>query len=297
VIITGTSLGGLGAEVAHVLVKYANLVIVASPSEERQQLTIDSIKVALPSANVRKLTLDLSSFDAIRLAAAEVNAYSEPIHVLINNAAATLGPYKETEDGYENHFGVDHLGHFLFTMSILPRIRAAHSPSYSPRIVNLSSSGHRRGGVRFDDLSFDRGKAFKTMLAYAQAKTANILFTKQLAKRLKGEGILTYAVHPGFILTNLARTIPKEHMLAIGAMNAEGEILLDKIPWKTLQEGISTHIVAAFDPSIKDHSGSYLADCQLQNDSVAPHASDPVLAEKLWTLSEELLGESFPISP
>ncbi|KAF9514817.1 hypothetical protein BS47DRAFT_1392078 [Hydnum rufescens UP504] len=300
-IITGTSLGGLGAEIAHVLAKYANLVVVAGPSDERQQLTIDSIKAALPSANVRKLILDLSSFDAIRAAAAEVNAYSEPIHVLINNAASKMGPYTETKDGHENHFGVDHLGHFLFTLSILPRIRAARSPSYSPRILNVSSTAHRRVGVRFDDVSFDRGKAFKTMPAYAQAKTANVLFTKELAKRLKGQGILVYNVDPGLVWTNLARTIPKEHLIAIGDWNAF-IVAHDHSPTPIQgneRRGRATpcHIIAAFDPSLKGHSGSYLADCQLQNESVAPHASDPVLAKKLWTLSEELLGESFPISP
>ncbi|KAF9514818.1 hypothetical protein BS47DRAFT_1342568 [Hydnum rufescens UP504] len=292
-IITGTSLGGLGAEVAHVLARYTNLVIIAGPSDERQQLTIDSIKTDLPSANVRKLILDLSSSDAIRAAAAEVNAYSEPIHVLINNAAAAMGPYKETKDSHENQFSVDHLGHFLFTTLILPRIRAARSPSYSPRIINLSSTAHRGAGVRLDDVSFDRGKAYKIMPAYAQAKTANILFTEELAKRLKREGILAYAVDPGLVrLSNYSHLDAHDK-----GDERRGEKLHDKITWKTPQEGISTHIVAAFDPSIKDHSGSYLADCQVHNESVAPHASDPALAEKLWTLSEELLGESFPISP
>jgi NAD(P)-dependent dehydrogenase (short-subunit alcohol dehydrogenase family) len=143
-----------------------------------------------------------------------------------------MGPYKETKDGHENHFGVDHLGHFLFTVSILPRIRAARSPSYSPRILTVSSPAHRSGGVRFDDPSFDHGKGFKTMPAYAQAKTANILFTKELAKRLNGEGILVYNVDPGcksqsqfdmvipVVWTNFARTIPKEPLIAIGDWNA-----------------------------------------------------------------------------
>lgn len=151
----------------------------------------------MPSANIRRLILDLSSLKAVRKAAAEVNSYREVIHVLINNAAAVIGPFKLTVDGLENQFATNHVGPFLFTSLIAPKILAAKTPSYTPRVVFVSSLVHAFGpGIDFSDIEKPDPTKHQITKAYAQAKTANILTGIELSKRSKGQ-INAYSLHPG----------------------------------------------------------------------------------------------------
>jgi len=224
-----------------------------------------------------------------------MNTYSEPIHVLFNNAAAPLGPYSETVDGLESQFGIDHVAHTLFTHLILPRIRAGCSATFQPRIIFVSSIGHSANpAVNFENLNYDTGTTYDKWAAYATAKTANILTASEFARRLAGEGILAYSLHPGSIDTNLAKLIPVVDFIRIGALDENGN-RWDKFQWKTMDEGISTHLVAAFDPSIADQSGGYLLDAQVRNDLISPWASNPVHAAKLWSITEGLVGETFTL--
>ena len=121
--------------------------------------------------------------------------------MLINNAAVMACPYGHTEDGFESQFGANHLAHFLFTALIYPRIRAASTSEFPSRIVNVSSRGHQRSDFRFDDYDFEGGKVYDPFVSYGQSKTANILFSNELARRSKE--VLAFSLHPGGLLLRL----------------------------------------------------------------------------------------------
>ncbi|KAJ7142337.1 hypothetical protein C8R44DRAFT_865690 [Mycena epipterygia] len=294
VLITGTSINGIGFEAARVIAKHANLVVITGYNLERLKLSEEAIKKEVSSANIRKLVLDLSSLAAVRKAAAEVNAYPEPIHVLINNAAASFGPFKLTVDKLENQMATDHIGPFLLTKLLLPKILAAGTASYVPRVVFVSSSGHAFGtGVNFDTIAHPDATKYKDTDAYLQAKSANVLTAIELSKRSKGK-INAYSLHPGGIDTNVfhkAEAIPA--LQAFGVVDADGKINTAAGEWKTIPQGAATTLAAAFDPRLNDKPGAYLSDSTEANKDIAPHSSDPANAEKLWTITEEIIGEKF----
>lgn len=152
VLITGVSPGSLGAEAARVIFLHQpRLLILAGRSIHKLQATEADVRAASTSVNTRLLHLDLSSQEQIRKAATEVNGYKEPIDVLYNNAGIMAAPYATTKDGLESQFGTNHIGHFLFTNLIMPRILAAGKGA---RIVNVSSWGHNMERMRWDDYGF-----------------------------------------------------------------------------------------------------------------------------------------------
>ena len=193
-----------------VVAKYgAEVVILAG----RKQDALDDPmkkKDETPSANLRSLILHLASLESVKNAAAEVNAYAEPIDVLINNAAIMASPYYTTKDGFEAQIGTNHLGPFLFTNLIIPRILASNK---NPRIVNVSSVGHIFSPIRFNDPFFENGKSYDKWKSYGQSKTANILFARELSKRYASKRLTAFSLHPGGIQTNLGRDV-KEHELS-----------------------------------------------------------------------------------
>ncbi|KAI8576444.1 hypothetical protein K450DRAFT_214172 [Umbelopsis ramanniana AG] len=292
VLITGCTFGGLGYEAARVVSKHhAGLVIVAGRKQEALDDAIEKIKAETPSANLRSLVIDLASLESVRHAAAKVNTYPEAIDVLINNAAIMASPYYTTKDGFEAQFGTNHIGPFLFTNLILPKILA--SKTGAPRIINVSSLGHFFSPVRFDDPFFDNGKAYHKFAAYGQSKTANILFALELAKRYKSQGLVAFSLHPGRIQTNLGRDL-RPADFAEPLKDHEGNVYdTTGVEYKTIAEGTSTHIVAAFDPNITSQSGSYLVSCQLANNEAKAYAIDEAQAERLWELSEKIIGQQF----
>ncbi|KAJ7025595.1 short-chain dehydrogenase [Mycena alexandri] len=292
VLITGTSLNGLGFEAARTIAKHANLVIITGYNAERTRLKRSEValKQEIPGANIRSLHLDLASLAAVRTAAAEVNAYKEDIHVLINNAASPVCGFKLTKDGYEQQIATDHLGPFLFTALILPKIIASHRATFTPRVVYVASGSHKWcDGMNFAEMEHPDASTYKAMTAYGQAKTANILTASELTRRAGGK-INAYSLTPGG-LTVGARyaTISGRRIITEdGKPNMSAPL-----PWKTLPEGAATLVTAAFDPSLNDKPGCYLIHSAEDNQNVAPHASDPSQAEKLWTLSERLVGVKF----
>ncbi|KAJ6494239.1 hypothetical protein C8R45DRAFT_900292 [Mycena sanguinolenta] len=304
VLVTGTSMGGIGSETARAIAKHANLVIITGYSAERLKLTEGAIKKEIPSANIRRLVLDLSSMAAVREAAAEVNAYSEPLHILINNAAATIGPFKVTIDGLESQMAINHVGHFLFTALLAPKLLATRTTSFTPRVVFVSSEGHTYcDGVDLDAIVRPNAQTYDIGQAYYRSKVANILTVSELVKRACGV-LQAYSVHPGVTRIHAiprygVTPILKLHadtVLLTGVVDADGKPLENhNLPFefKTIPQGAATTIVAAFDPRIADKPGAYLVDCVVDNAAVAPHASDPVMAEKLWTLTEKLIGQPF----
>ncbi|KAJ7438026.1 hypothetical protein B0H11DRAFT_2254960 [Mycena galericulata] len=289
----GTSMNGIGFEAARVIARYASLLIITGYNLERLKLSKQAIKKELPSANIRLLTLDLASLAAVRKAAAEVEAYEEPIHVLINNAAAAAGPYKLSADGFELHMATDHVGPFLLTKLLVPKLLAATTPRYTPRVVFVSSLAHTWAPLMdLDKLGHPDPESFSTNIAYATAKQANVLTAIELSRRSKGK-INAYSLHPGAIFTNIQqREESKAFFQEAGIITAEGLPNLDKFEWKSIPEGAATTVAAAFDPRLDAKPGAYLSDGMEANSEIAPHCTEENAA-KLWTATEELIGETF----
>ncbi|KAJ7062270.1 NAD-P-binding protein [Mycena amicta] len=312
VLITGTSLNGIGFEAARVIAKHANLLVITGYNDERLKLSEEALKKETPTANIRRLTLDLSSLAATRKAAAEVNAYSEPIHVLIHNAAAAIAGFKLTVDNLENQIATDHVAPFLLTKLILPKLLASASEGYTPRVVFVSSGAHRYGqGVDLELIKTAEESKHHPGYAYLQAKSANILTAIEISRRAKGK-LLAYSLHPGIIMTNFNEkdgAIPVLQSLRL--LNPDGTTEHEGLPMEDDPAGRSdvsqlTHltgnryrllnfrtVAAAFDPRITSTPGAYLDDSKVATETVAPHSTDLAVAEKLWVVTEEIIGEKF----
>ncbi|KAJ7020160.1 hypothetical protein C8F04DRAFT_134575 [Mycena alexandri] len=303
VLITGTSVNGLGFEAGRAIAKHANLVILTGYNCERHTQALRSAEKQLmqdvPDANIRTLVLDLASLAAVRIAAAEVNAFKEPIHVLIHNAASSLCGFKLTADGFEHQIATDHLGPFLFTALILPNILASQNATFTPRVVYVSSSAHAWvNGVDFAELEHPTENAYNPVTAYAQAKSANILTARELTRRAGGR-INAYSLTPGAVETGFfmkASEEGREELLLRDIITENGNVNPNALPWKTVPQGAATLVTAAFDPSLNDKPGCYLSNSAEHNISVAAHASDSGEAEKLWALTEHLVGVEFSFS-
>ncbi|CCC11793.1 unnamed protein product [Sordaria macrospora k-hell] len=274
-LITGPSEGGIGAETA-ISLAHGNpaLLILVGRTLSKIQPTIDAVHAVNPSIAVKFIAADLTSLNSVREAA------------------------QLTVDGFELQFATAHLGYFVLTNHILPKLRASAEAGKKPQktqIINVSSKGSiLGGGIRWDDPSFTkRPEEYKSWDAYGQAKMANVLFTLALNKRLLAKtGIRPYALHPGGIYTNLGRYVDEELMEEVKQRAWKGQ----EIPFKTLQQGCATMLRAALDPELeKEEDGVFLSDCQFTKDPelVAPWALDEGNAERLWGLSEELVGENF----
>ncbi|KAJ7146420.1 hypothetical protein C8R44DRAFT_845585 [Mycena epipterygia] len=294
VLITGTSLNGIGFEAARSIARYANLVVITGYDAERLKRSEAAIKADVPNANIRRLALDLSSLANVRKAAAEVNSHPEPLHVLIHNAAAPVGPFKLTADGLESQIGTDHVGPFLFTKLLTPKLLSAGTASYTPRVVFIASGAHNFGkGVNFETLATPNAATYDGGDAYLQAKSANILTAIELSKRSKGK-LNAYSLHPGVIDTNITQNEDSiANMQALGVLGPDGRPNTKKFQWKTIPQGAATTVAAAFDPRLDATPGAYLNDSVVANGSVASHSSDPVNAERLWTATEKIIGETF----
>ncbi|KAL1644889.1 hypothetical protein SLS61_008570 [Didymella pomorum] len=294
VLTTGVTQGGLGATFVEAIAQYKpRLLILAGRSPQKVSATEQKIKSSPESADVatRFLSLDLSSQASVRAAADTVLGWAdvEHIDVLVNSAGIMAGPFKTTQEGIENQFGSNHVGHFLLTNLLLPKILSAPQP----RVVSVASDGHRFGGVRFDDVNFQDGKVYEQWEAYGQSKTANILFARSLAEKAGSKGLKAYSLHPGVAFnTSLApQGLTDDDLASLNAKDKE-------IGWnreldiKNLDECSATHVVAAFDPRLDDYNGIYLENGNLSDD-LQPTATHPADAEKLWKLSEKLVGQEF----
>ncbi|KAK7007892.1 short-chain dehydrogenase/reductase family protein [Favolaschia claudopus] len=295
VLITGTSLNGLGFEAARVIAHYANLVIITGYDEGRLKLSADVIKKANPTANIYPLSIDLASLASVRQAADEVNKLKEPLHVLIHNAAIAFVDFKLSEDGFESHYATNHVGPFLLTKLLVPKLLASASPDYTPRVVFVSSAAHALpGGHDVDFAAFTNPDPthYSRSGGYRQTKSANVLMGFELSKRSKGK-LNAFSLHPGLIYTKgFDKDYALVHFQNAGILDENGKPVTSHA-WKTIPQGAATTVAAAFDPSLNDKAGSYLADCQAANDQIAPHCADPGNAEKLWNITEKLIGESF----
>ncbi|KAJ6481094.1 NAD-P-binding protein [Mycena sanguinolenta] len=281
VLITGTSIDGIGFEAARVLAKL--------------KFSEEAIKKETPSANIRRLVFDLSSLAAVRKAAAEVNAYPEPLHVLVHNAAACGGAFKLSIDGFESEIATNHIGPFLFTKLLAPKLLTARSGSYTPRVVVVSSEGHACVPFDLNAVAHPNPDTYTFFDAYCQSKAANVLFANELSRRAKGK-INVYSLHPGTINTNFVKKEQiKDTLIAVGLLTPDGLPSSENTTWKTLGQGAATTVTAAFDTRLESKSGTYLMDSVEANHKIGPHCADPETAAKLWTITEEIVGETFAL--
>ncbi|KAB5580312.1 hypothetical protein GE09DRAFT_1167838 [Coniochaeta sp. 2T2.1] len=249
------------------------LLILASRRLSAITPVIESITpTASPDTKIIPLELDLASLSSVRKAAAEPLNLTPVVDVLINNAAVMmLQEYTTTTpEGIEMHMAINHVGHFLFTNLVIPALLKAPQPG---RVVNVTSAAYFASPVRFDNLNFKDGSEYEPFLAYAQSKTANLLFSVGLARKLGGRGLLSFGVDPG------------GWRLEDGSPNPA-------IPWKTAAQSVASYIIAGFDPDTKDHNGETIAAGDFAQ-GVPPHAKDPEAADKLWALIEKLVGQEF----
>ncbi|KAF1966803.1 WW domain-containing oxidoreductase [Bimuria novae-zelandiae CBS 107.79] len=300
ILTTGVSPSGTGALFVETLAAHSPaLLILAGRSPSKLAATASKIASINASVKTRLLDLDLASLPSVRRAAAEMLSWTDVgrIDVLMNNAGIMAGPYRKSEDGVELQFAANHLGHFLLTNLLMPLLLASPSPC----VVNISSDGHRLGGIRFSDPSFSNGSEYNQWVAYGQSKTANILFARALAAKLGGKGLRAYSVHPGVLMsTNLVaagglgeRDFAELKKLdkSLGEPLGEDDAVFD---FKNEDEMVATHVTAAFDPRLDEErwNGCYLEDGNV-SEGVRACARGEGDEERLWKLSEELVGERF----
>lgn len=292
VIVTGGA-SGLGLETSRALASAGAQVTLAVRNPEQGQAAAKLIAEEFPHATVEAMPLDLGDLGRVRAFAAEWNAKAQALDILINNAAIMACPLTRTAQGWEAQFATNHLGHFALTAALLPSLLRAASQTGDARVVALSSIGHKRSAVVFDDIHFER-REYDKWNAYGQAKSANALFALGLHVRYGAQGVTANSVHPGGIMTGLQKFLPVEEMRAMGWFKEDGTPV-DR--FKNTQQGASTSIWAATAPELKGHGGLYLEDCQQalpadpanRTSGYSPHIADAQAAERLWIVSEALL--------
>ena len=282
-IVTGANTG-IGKETVVDLATRGARVIMACRSLKRGEAAKKEIVERTGSNNVAVKHLDLASLRSIRAFAEDVNSNEARLDILVNNAAFTnTTGFTKTEDGFERTMGVNHLGHFLLTNLLVDLLKKS-APS---RVVVVSSRAHegllewlsgRELGLNFEKMTSDI--SYEGHRAYAESKLANVLFTRELARRLKETGVTANSLHPGAISTELQKTHPPWFQYTFST--------LTKIIGKTVEEGAQTQIYLAVSEEVEGVTGLYFADCEETEPS--KNAQDDVAAEKLWEVSAKLVG-------
>ncbi|XP_060658301.1 retinol dehydrogenase 14-like isoform X1 [Drosophila nasuta] len=274
VIVTGSNTG-IGKETVLELARRGATVYMACRDKSRaEQARLEVIRET-NNQNILFRELDLASLDSVRKFVDEFKKEQSKLDILINNAGIAHCPRMLTKEGFEMQLGVNHMGHFLLTNLLLDLLKKS-SPS---RIVNVSSLIHSYGTINFDDLNSE--KSYKPDTAYSQSKLANILFTRELAKRLEGTNVTVNALHPGVVETELMRHVAIFNNPIIG-------FLVSPLVWlifKTAKQGAQTTLYAALDPDLNGVTGLYFSDCKPKEVSAA--AKDANSANRLWEESEK----------
>lgn len=302
------------------------LFILAGRTTSKVETCIEALQSDYPHVDHRFLQIDLSSQNSVRAAAKTVLGWSDiPKIDVVVNSAGVMGIQERTltEEGIEMHFATNHIAHWLLTCLIMPKLIAAavDQPKGAVRVVNVSSASPMISGMRWSDMTFSKlnkdlpaaeqpnyawfeawgytnlqEAAYNPLDGYNRSKVASVLFSIGLTQRLFGRyGILSIAVHPGVIQTELGRQFPPETLKAVGKIMEDGVFTM-----KSLGAGGATSLVAALDPALakgvgekangSENWGTYLADCQISGQAHSLAVSSPE-AERLWQLSQILTGE------
>jgi NAD(P)-dependent dehydrogenase (short-subunit alcohol dehydrogenase family) len=283
-LVTGAG-SGIGTETARALASAGAAVTIAVRNAEQGERAAEQISASTGNESVGVALLDLADRASI---AAFLDAWRGPLHILVNNAGVMALPERElSAEGWEMQFATNHMGHFELTLGLHDALETG-APS---RVVSLSSRGHLRSPVVFEDVNFER-RDYDPWLAYGQSKTANVLFAVGADQRWRAQGIRANAVHPGAIAeTNLGRHMDPELR---ERLRASGQFR-----FKTIEQGAATSVLVATSPLLDGVGGRYFEDCNegelvtdVQADTpsgVAAYAVDPENADRLWELSLGLL--------
>jgi NAD(P)-dependent dehydrogenase (short-subunit alcohol dehydrogenase family) len=284
-IVTG-GYSGIGIETVRALAGAGSQVIVPA----RRPAVAEEALAGLDGVEVGEL--DLGDLESVHGFADRILDAGRSVDILINDAAIMATPETRVGPGWEAQFATNHLGHFVLANLLWPALMAQGGA----RVVALSSRGHRRSAIRFDDLMFESG--YDKWQAYGQAKTANSLFAVQLDALGQDAGVRAFAVNPGGILTPLQRHLTRDEMVGYGWIDEDGNPLAE---FKTPEQGAATTTWAATSPQLAGMGGVYCEDCDIAEvnavgegetltHGVEPHAIDRDAAARLWTVSAELTG-------
>jgi NAD(P)-dependent dehydrogenase (short-subunit alcohol dehydrogenase family) len=278
-VVTGAA-SGIGVETVRALAGTGAEVTLAVRDVAAGERTAKDVVASTGNGALRVAALDLADPASV---AAFVASWNGPLHLLVNNAGVMACPETRTSAGWELQFATNHLGHFALAVGL----HGALAEDGAARIVSVSSSGHQISPVVFDDLHFVF-RPYDPWLAYGQSKTANVLFAVEATRRWAGDGITANAVMPGAVYTNLQR-----HTGGVGS----GRTPADQ--FKSVAQGAATSVLVAVSPLLEGVGGRYFADCNEAETvdrrtgtvhGVARYALDPANAQRLWTVSEELLA-------
>jgi len=290
VVVTGAS-AGLGIETSRALASAGARVFMLGRDAEKLSAAAVGVREAVPGADIQTGMVDLADLDSVRAGATDLLGRAPEINLLINNAGIMACPMLRTAQGFEMQFGTNHLGHFLLTCLLVPSLQAG-APA---RVVNLSSAGHRFSTMNFDDPNYEQ-RDYDKWQAYGQSKTCNALFSVGLEQRLGASGVHGIAVHPGVIMTELSRHMDQADFDLLMNSRPSGEDL----KFKTVPQGAATSVWAASTPELEGRGALYCEDCHIADPAepggeggVEDYALDVSGADKLWALSEQLVGEQF----
>ena len=274
VLITGAT-AGIGLETAKSLAKKGANIYIVGRNADKSKAAVTDIKKHSGNPNVHFFIADLSSQQEVRRLATEIKSKLDRLDILINNAGAAFQHMKYSADNIELTFATNHLSYFLLTHLLLDLVKK----SAPARIINVASDSHYKGRIDFNDLYMVSD--FNGLKAYERSKLGNVLFTVELAERLKGTGVTVNALHPGRVKTD------------IGSKNSG---FLYKLGWNVLkvfssisvEKGAETSIYMAHSEDVKDVSGKYFSECKPKEYS--RYGQTPGLKEKLWEVSLQLTG-------
>ena len=285
-VVTGAN-SGLGLVAARALAGAGADVVLACRNTEKGEAAVASIRTAVPAATVAVEPLDLSSLASVREFAERFGADRDGLDLLINNAGVMAPPRRQTADGFESQFGTNHLGHFALTGLLLGRMQGREDA----RVVTVSSGAHKFGRIRFDDLQGER--AYRRWRAYGQSKLANVLFARELDKRLRAAGstVSSLAAHPGYSATNLQSASPP-------FLDRTIMVVTNRLLAQSAEMGALPELYAATRPNLD--GGLFIGPDGFEEQRGYPKVVSPVkagrdeaVAARLWTVSEELTGVSY----
>jgi NAD(P)-dependent dehydrogenase (short-subunit alcohol dehydrogenase family) len=287
--------------------------------ETTRALRSAGAQVIVPARNLDKAAAALKGLDGVEIGAmdlfhpASIDAFSQrflasrrPLHILVNSAGIMANPLARDARGYESQFATNHLAHFQLVARLRPALRQAKGA----RVVSVSSWGHRRSPIVFEDPNFEQ-RDYDRWSAYGQSKTANILFALGLDQRGREEGVRAFSLHPGGIVaTGLGKYVSREDLRAGGMIDEHGKPVIDPARGlKTVEQGAATSLWCATSPQLAGLGGAYCDDCDIaplvpeeyeahaatrqfgsKSLGVMRYAVDPEAADRLWTLSERLLA-------
>ena len=272
-LVTGAN-SGMGMASARMLARKGYFVLMLVRSEKRGNEAFNMLNEEQPGC-FQLILCDLSDLQSVRRAAASIGETYEKIDVMLNNAGVITTQRELTKEGLEMQFAVNHVGHFLLTMLLLQKLQKGS------RIIQVASGAHKWGDIYFEDLSLE--KSFRPFKAYGQSKLANVLFAKELSKKLAPYGITVNSCHPGAVTTNMG--VNRETGFGRGITK------LLKPFFRSPEEGAATAVYLATDPSVEGITGEYFYNGQPEK--VSRKARDEELSKKLFQWTEDFTGVHF----